>query len=349
MPVDAWKTFWNEAFSLRGAATFRVLPSVLGFGLIAYLIYLFSTSYIHVGIEIGPHEVAGALLGLILVMRTNAGYDRWWEARKLWGGIVNQSRNLAMAALAYGPRDVAWRTDIIHWTAAFAHVARASLRNDRDVAQLIPLLGVDHTQRVLASRHMPSYVMKQIANLLELARRRGDLEPFAFLQLDKERALLIDHIGACERILKTPLARVYAINIRRFIVLFLATLPFALLHRFDNGLLVPIITMLVAYPVLGLDQIGVELQNPFSTHSLSHHQLNEIAMTIERDLLAFLGDEYPTERSLRTQPEVFSGTSSFGSHRRLPLDPAIPDLTENEHASWAVSTRWELATEPGAS
>ena len=98
-------------------------------------------------IEVGPHEVAGALLGLLLVLRTNAGYERWWEARKLWGGIVNQSRNLAMAALAYGPDDPAWREQIVRWTAAFAHVARASLRGERDVPELVALLGREEAGR----------------------------------------------------------------------------------------------------------------------------------------------------------------------------------------------------------
>ncbi len=78
------------------------------------------------------------------------------------------------------------------------------------------------------------------------------MDRFAFLQLDRERAALIDHIGACERILKTPLPLVYAIKIRRFIALFLLTLPFALLHRMNGDWLVPFITMMVAYPLIGV-------------------------------------------------------------------------------------------------
>jgi putative membrane protein len=117
------------------------------------------------------------------------------------------------------------------------------------------------------------------------------LDGFAFLQLDKERATLIDHIGACERILKTPLAKVYSIKIRRFIALFLVTLPFALLHRTNGDWLVPIITMLVAYPLISLDQIGIELQNPFSESNLSHLPLEDISKTIEGNLLGLLSGE----------------------------------------------------------
>ena len=92
-------------------------------------------------------------------------------------------------------------------------------------------------------------------------------------------------IGGCERIRKTPLPRAYAINIRRFIFLFLATLPFALLNRVGNWLTAPV-TVLVAYPILALDQIGVELQNPFDTRNLGHLPLDAICETIERNLLA---------------------------------------------------------------
>ncbi len=301
--------FWKEAFTFRGAATLRVLPSVFAFGIIAYLICLVSLTWHDMSIEVGPHEVVGALLGLLLVLRTNSGYDRWWEARKLWGGIVNQSRNLAMTALTYGPDDPRWREAIVRWTAAFGHVARASLRGERDLPALVNLLGREDAGRVLAARHMPNHVIQTIAALLKDALRRDEIDRFGFHHADRERASLIDHIGACERILKTPLAAVYSIKIRRFIVLFLTTLPFALLHSFENSFLVPLVTMLIAYPVLGLDQIGIELQNPFSTRSLSHLPLDEIAENIERDLLALLDFEPETtaglgELSLAGSPNV---------------------------------------------
>ena len=301
--------FWKEAFTFRGAATLRVLPSVFAFGIIAYLICLVSLTWHDMSIEVGPHEVVGALLGLLLVLRTNAGYDRWWEARKLWGGIVNQSRNLAMTALTYGPDDPRWREAIVRWTAAFGHVARASLRGERDLPALVNLLGREDAGRVLAARHMPNHVIQTIAALLKDALRRDEIDRFGFHHADRERSSLVDHIGACERILKTPLAAVYSIKIRRFIVLFLTTLPFALLHSFENSFLVPLVTMLIAYPVLGLDQIGIELQNPFSTRSLSHLPLDEIAENIERDLLALLDFEPETtaglgELSLAGSPNV---------------------------------------------
>ena len=135
---------------------------------------------------------------------------------------------------------------------------------------------------------MPSFVAMKVAALLREGYERLEMDRFAFLQIDRERALLIDHIGGCERILKTPLPRVYSIKIRRFIFLFLLTLPFALVHRLNNDWLVPFITMFVAYPLLSLDQIGIELENPFASQALSHLPLDDISATIERNLLAVL-------------------------------------------------------------
>ena len=135
---------------------------------------------------------------------------------------------------------------------------------------------------------MPSFVALILGDLLHEARETLKMDGFAFIQVDRERALLIDHIGACERIAKTPLPRAYSINIRRFIVVFLLMLPFSLLHLLDSDWLVPFITMLVAYPLLSLDQIGVELENPFSTSNLSHLPLDDISATIERNVLAAL-------------------------------------------------------------
>jgi len=286
------RRFWDEAFALRGSISLRVLPRVFVFGALAGLICLANRLVQpELGIEVGPHEVAGGVLGLLLVFRTNSGYDRWWEARKLWGGIVNQCRNLAAAALAYGPADPAWRERFVRRAAAFPHVARASLRGERELPEVADLLGPEETARIAAAGHMPGRVALDLADLLREALDRG-MDPRAFQQADRERALLIEHIGGCERIQKTPLPAVYAIIIRRFITLYLATLPFALMLKITWWQTV-LVTTFVAYPILSLDQVGVELQDPFSARRLSHLPLAKICRTIEANLLESLGTKPP--------------------------------------------------------
>lgn len=289
-PLSGPRNIWAEVFSWQNAAGRRVLPSTLGFGIYATLVYLlYLCCYPNPTLEIGPHEVAGVLLGLLLVVRTNAGYDRWWEARKLWGGIVNQTRNLALLGLAHGPPDERWREQFIRWTAAFAWTAKARLRGETIVPELVPLLGEKETARVQAMEHVPLCVALHIDNLLRHACQ-GDngMDRFAFLQAQRERVGLIDHLGSCERIRSTPLASVYSLTIRRFILFYLATLPFALLHKFEKEWMAPLVAVLIAHCVFVLDQLGIELQQPFALCSINHLPLNDICRNIEKNLLALL-------------------------------------------------------------
>src|SRR5581483_4028451 len=111
------------------------------------------------------------------------------------------------------------------------------------------------------AEHMPSFVVLTLAQLLQEGRTRLHLDPFVYIEIDRERGSLVDHVGGCERILKSPLPAVYAIEIRRFICFFLVTLPFALLDKLDYHWVNPLVTMVVAYILLSLDEIGIELQN----------------------------------------------------------------------------------------
>lgn len=307
MSIPQQQGFWRQAFAIQGSITPLVTRYVASFGVIATLICLLDCALermfdVQIGIEIAPYEFAGATLGLLLILRTNSGYDRWWEARKLWGGIVNQTRNLAISGLAYGPTNPLWRERFIVWAAAFPHVARCSLRGEQPSPEIAVLVGSAGAKRIATAGHMPSYVALTLAEQLREACDRYELDRFAFMQIDRERATLIDHIGACERILKTPLPLVYAIKIRRFIALFLVTLPFALLHSIGNIWLIPLITMMVAYPLVSLDQIGIELQNPFSKANLSHLPLGEISDTIESNLKSLMEEKRRLPEVTRHEP-----------------------------------------------
>jgi ion channel-forming bestrophin family protein len=297
------RSYWSEAFSLHGSVTPHVLPLVVTFGILAMgivsLSWLTESIIGHrLALKEAPYETVGAVLGLLLVFRTNAGYDRWWEGRKLWGGIVNQTRNLVITGLGFGPGDSHWRQRFVAWAAVFPHVAKNSLRGDPVPAEVARLVGPQGMRDLERSQHMPNYASMRIALLLREAKERHDLDGFAFLRIEEQRAQLIDHIGACERILKTPVPKVYAIKVRQFITLFLLTLPFALLHRLESDWLIPFITMLVAYPVVALDQISVELQNPFNNLNLSPLPLDDISLAIEQNVLSLAGSSTPSDEVL---------------------------------------------------
>ncbi len=282
---------------------------VVGFGVLAlatvFLSQIASKRFeISLWIPSSPFEVSAAVLGLLLVLRLNAGYERWREARKLWGGIVNQSRNLAIAGLSYGPMDQQWREQFIEWVAAFPHVTRRSLRDQRQLPELARLLSESQLVWLIENIHYPDAVSRRIATLLSEGRAAG-MNGFAFQEAEKQRALLVDHVGGCERILKTPLARSGAIQVRQFIFILLAALPFTLLHDFEGTVigtllgsnesnrvwLVPLFIMLLAYMLLAMDSIGMELQNPFDVRRVDYLPLDGICKTIEQNLLERLHDD----------------------------------------------------------
>ena len=145
-------------------------------------------------------------------------------------------------------------------------------------------------------------------------------------------------LGGCERIRNTPLATVYSITIRRFILIYLATLPFALLHKFEEEWLAPLATFLLAYSVLALDRIGIELQQPFSTGSLNHLPLHDICQTIEQNLLALLlppGTPHCRPSLLRAAEALArSPTDNSLSQNRaapVPVAPPVPDDAARHH------------------
>lgn len=277
------KDFLRTALAWRGSITPRVLPRVAAAAVYSAVVLLLADLVPAFSIPITPFEYSGAVLGLILVLRVNSGLDRWWEARKIWGSIVNQSRNLAIIGYEYLPARGELGKQLLRWTAAWPHVMRESLRKENELKEVERLLGKQETDQIRKASHMPTYVGSRIAKLLVEMRKAG-LDDFAFQRAERERALLIDAIGACERIRNTPMPLVLAIKTRRFILLLLLLLPLALIDRV--GWLAPLVVCLASYPMFSLDEIGAELQNPFSQRNLSHLPLDTICSNIENNVLS---------------------------------------------------------------
>jgi len=284
--------FLRGALMWRGSVTPRIFFSLLLLTCYCALIVALDQYWRPLPhLAVTPFEYTGVVLGLVLVFRTNAGHERWWEARKSWGGIVNQSRNIAIEALSYGdslnagPQPL-WPKDMVKWTIAFSFAAKESLRNGKNFDELNDVLNEQELDALMSAVHMPLFVAGKIAELLQQARLNLHIDGFIFIGMESQRNLLIDHIGACERILKTPMPLVYAIKARRFILIFLLLLPFSLIETL--GFSAVFIFFLVAYPLLSLDRIGIELQSPFATKNLSHLPLDTICESIKLHCLAML-------------------------------------------------------------
>ena len=223
-------SFWKTAFSIKGSATPLVLTRVGVFMLYGLFLCSVLTDMPFLWMDITPFEYSGAVLAVLLVWRINAGHDRWWEARKVWGSIVNQSRNLAIICQFYGPQSKKLKAELIDWISIWPYTMKEALRKTKDIPHLSKLYPDYKSNPITKSDHMPNYVGSKIAQLLQRAQDSG-MDGFAFHRADKERSLMIDNIGKCERILNTPMPFVLAIKVRRFIVTFLILLPFGLFAK----------------------------------------------------------------------------------------------------------------------
>ena len=276
--------FLRGALAWHGSVTPRILVGVCLSSLYTFALFYIDAHYYKLPrFAVTPFEYTGAVLGLVLVFRTNAGHERWWEARKLWGSITNQIRNLLIMTWNYGEDNVEWRQNMTKWLVAFAYANKESLRMQKNFDAINDWLSTEEITALKNSPHMPLFVSNKIAELLEQAKDKQQFDLFTFTEFEKYRAALIDSIGGCERILKTPMPLVYAIKTRRFILIYLLLLPFSLLD--EMGIMSPLIAFLVAYPLLSIDRIGVELQNPFGKQNLSHLPLDTICEGIQNNAL----------------------------------------------------------------
>ncbi|MBL8220000.1 MAG: hypothetical protein JNL62_12265, partial [Bryobacterales bacterium] len=207
------------------------------------------------------HTLVGMALGLLLVFRTNASYDRFWEGRKLWGGMVNETRNLVRAAAQFLSTDPALLQRLACWTAAFPFATMHHLRGKQDLDAASVDLPASEVKAAVEAEHTPMAVAMRMSECLNEARRRGLLSEYTQMAIDQNVQLLVDYLGGCERIRKTPLPFAYVIHLRRALVMYCFTLPFALVDTFGWATVAD--TLVLSYIFFGIEEIGVEIEGPF--------------------------------------------------------------------------------------
>ncbi|NOK13893.1 bestrophin family protein [Corallococcus exercitus] len=289
--------WWSYFHYLRGSMVKEIVGRVLMCVVWAAAVVGFSQHVRNVGVAPTVHTLAGISLSLLLVFRTNASYDRFWEGRKLWGGIVNETRNLARASEVFLGRTPLYDA-LVRWTAAFPFATAAWLRGQqRHVGPHTDTLPPGEVAGVLKAQHVPLAVARRMTAVLDEGRRQGLYPEYVQMQLDQNVQLLIDYLGGCERIHRTPMPFAYMVHLRRALILYCFTLPFALVDTF--GWVTVVATFVVAYVFFGIEEIGVEIEDPFGTDD-NDLPLDTICQNIQNNLLAFLPAEpraLPAEES----------------------------------------------------
>lgn len=281
---DAHK-WTHHLFDIKGSVVRQIFWRVMLFVVWSVAVVAFSKYVRPLAVPSTVHTLVGVALGLLLVFRTNASYERFWEGRKLWGGIVNESRNIAREASAFLRERPDLLRRVVFWTAAFPYAAMNSLRGGRGLGPLAERLPKDEVADALSAQHVPSAVARRITNGLVRARDEGHLSDYITAAIDSNVNLLIDYIGSCERIQKTPLPFAYVVHLRRALILYCLTLPFALVETYSWTTVG--YTLLIAYILFGIEEIGVEIENPFDEDD-NDIPLDQICANIEGNLLAVL-------------------------------------------------------------
>lgn len=207
------------------------------------------------------HSLLGIVLGLFLVFRTNSAYDRWWEGRKLWGSMVNSTRNFALKLNAYlEPDDQESRTWFAQMIPNFVVASKEHLRKGVQLTELdIP---DDHFNDAMKkAKHKPNIIAGMMYSRVNALYGKQKLSGDQFRVLDKEMKDFIDIIGACERIKSTPIPYSYSMFIKKFIFIYIITLPFGFVTTFEY-MTIPTV-LLVTFVLLSVELIAEEIEDPF--------------------------------------------------------------------------------------
>lgn len=272
------KSWLRVLVTLRGTVILALLPRVALATLVGVAAWL---AHRHHAFKIPTtvHTMLGVALGLLLVFRTNASYDRWWEGRKLFGGMVNRLRDLVRQTSAWFPEGPA-RTEAQRLVALWYALLVQHLRKERDLGATGVAMSDAEKAALESVATRPVLVSRWLTELVAAQVSAGHLSDQRLFAIDQNLTAMNDYEGASERIMKTPIPFAYAHHIKAFLALFIFTAPFALAH--DMGAMTPVAAFFIAYGMFGIEEIGVEIEDPFG-YDPNDLPLDRIGATIAGD------------------------------------------------------------------
>ena len=235
--------------------------------------------------------VLGTVIGLILAFRTNSCYGRWWEARKLWGAIVNDSRSWTRQLIEFTSNvdapTVAKQRQMAHRQIAWCYALSRMLRDQESTQDLKGILSDEEIERCKNRTHVPNELLLCQGRELRALYDQGHLELYQFVELEKTLSRLTNSMGGCERIKNTNFPGSYSRLANTLIYLFVIFLPFGLVKVPAFGLITTSISLAMAF--LMIDRVSIFLQDPFSSRP-SDTPVLSLSRTIEINIREMLGE-----------------------------------------------------------
>ncbi|MBE9207251.1 hypothetical protein IQ244_12090 [Nostoc sp. LEGE 06077] len=280
------KISWSKmAFQMKGSVISSIYPRVFWcgfFGVVISLLYYFK---LPVSQPILGNVIPSIVLGLLLVFRTNTAYDRFWEGRKAWGSIVNTVRNLArqiwVSIDEFSPEDREHKVAALRLLVAFAVTTKLHLREEKITSELEELIPTSKYIKLQTMNHPPLEVAFWIGDYLQQQYDRKCLNSYQLTSLQELLNNLVDNLGSCERILRTPMPLAYAIHLKQLLLLYCCLLPFQMVETL--GWWTGLIVSLISFTLFGIEAIGLEIENPFG-YDANDLPLDAICNTMKRNI-----------------------------------------------------------------
>jgi ion channel-forming bestrophin family protein len=305
------KTHWLQfTCQIHGSVITRIYRRVMWCGLFGLFISVLYYFKLPVSQPIFGSIIPSIVLGLLLVFRTNTAYERFWEGRKIWGTIVNNVRNLArqiwVSVEEITPRDKQDKIAALHLLAAFAVATKLHLRSEAVNEELKELMHDEKFLQLKIMNNPPIEVAFWIGDYLQIQHRRNCVNSYQLTALHELLDGMVDCLGACERILKTPIPLAYSIHLKQLLLLYCILLPFQLVESLQwwTGAMVS----LVSFTLFGIEAIGLEIENPFG-YDANDLPLDAICTTMKRnidDLITLTPSCSPNDNHIHDNHEVFS-------------------------------------------
>ena len=286
-------------FALRGSIIPKIYPQLLLVTILSTAITIIQhwipDSFPYYGIT--TFTLLGIALSLFLGFRNNASYQRWWEARMLWGQLVYDARSLTRQVLSFIDDDnehgrETQRT-MVYLTIAFAHAVRHRLRGTPPWADIDPFVASIHHNGMRQAKNVPDHIMRLMGKHLGDIRRQGLVSEQVIQNMDERLTSMTIVLAACERIHNTPLPFAYMLLVHRTTYLYCIMLPFGLVASL--GWATPLVCAVIAYTFFGLDALSEELEEPFGL-AANQLPLTALSRTIEINLREALGEtNLPTD------------------------------------------------------
>ena len=240
------------------------------------------------------------VLGLLLVFRTNTAYERYWNGRIAWGTLIITTRNLAreiqVAIATPTEKSKAEKKKALKRLVGFAVATKCFLRKESPVDQLKDLLNADDIAQIEKAERPPQLITFWLSHYLQQQYKEGHISEGQRIDINNQVNNLVAALSGCERIIKTPMPMSYKVYLKRLTLLYCLLLPLGLVEQL--GWWTPSAIALVSFVLLGVEEIGHEIENPFG-YGFNNIKLDSICDTLLKDIkttLAFgedgvLGDE----------------------------------------------------------